>query len=259
MGSPQSFVISSTKLHKNKPNDVSLAVHELLHNLGMGHTQKRQDAKNNIEILWNNIQKEEWPQYEPCNITLDPKCSRYEDYDTEYDCSSIMHYHDYFFLTKQAELMHGKTMKPLKHRQNDCDLQSGLYEMKPSDIMILNKMYTCNGPIVEDNVFSSPNYPDNYPADQDEQWRLEADPGSEVSLKFMDFVLEENGCAYDWVRVEDGDGTELMARTCGSTLPGPVVSNTNVMVVKFHTDRTDHFKGFRAEWEKVKSGPVTVG
>jgi len=250
--SPQNFVISQTTMNKNSQGSIGLAVHELLHNLGMGHTQKRQDAKDNIKINWDNIKKESRYNYAPCEVDRDQRCSRYDHYGTEYDCSSIMHYGEWAFGNGK-----GKTMEPLPHRIHDCNF--GGSELRPADIEIINKMYKCNGPIVEDSVITSPNYPANYPAGQDKQWRLEAESGSKVSLKFTDFILEENRCDFDWVRVEDGDGTELMNKTCGSNLPGPVVSNTNVMVVKFHTDWSDHFKGFRAEWEKVKSGPVTAG
>ena len=38
--SPQNFVVSQTQLSPDQQNDIGLVVHELLHNLGLGHTQE---------------------------------------------------------------------------------------------------------------------------------------------------------------------------------------------------------------------------
>jgi len=102
-------------------------------------------------------------------------------------------------------------------------------------------------------VIMSPNYPNNYNHNIDEQYIIMSiDEGSRISLTFTNFRLEEIwGCWFDWVQVEDGDGTELMARTCGTELPGSLESRTNRIVVKFHSDGSINDSGFRAEWEPI--------
>ena len=93
--SPQSFVISQTPLSPDNQQDVGLVVHELLHNLGLGHTQKRSDAGDHIVVNWDNIQAGFVGQYEPACSESDPdsnSCSLYNDFGTSYDCMSIMHY-----------------------------------------------------------------------------------------------------------------------------------------------------------------------
>ena len=79
-------------LNPNYQGHVGLMVHELLHVLGLGHTHKRQDAKDHIDIQWANIEQSAYRQYEPCVEAKDARCSRYTHYGTEYDCNSIMHY-----------------------------------------------------------------------------------------------------------------------------------------------------------------------
>merc|ERR1719430_1277755 len=91
--SPQLFVISATRLNNEKQGSIGLVVHELLHNLGLGHTQKRKDATQHINFNWANIQKKSHGQYQPSTS------NRYNTYGTPYDCKSIMHYRDTFFIT----------------------------------------------------------------------------------------------------------------------------------------------------------------
>src|SRR5215203_514553 len=65
-------------------------VHELGHNLGLWHEQKRCDRDQYVEIVWSNIQREAWPQYQ---ALCDPQ--RPAESPTSfgpYDYCSIMHY-----------------------------------------------------------------------------------------------------------------------------------------------------------------------
>ena len=160
--SPQNFGISKTKLSHEKQNDIGLVVHELLHNLGLGHTQKRQDASQHIQINWGNINKASYGQYEPCITANDASCSQYNSYGTAYDCMSIMHYRDWAFITPEAKSRGGATMTP---RREGCDLSSAARVLSNIDIDILNKMYCANRP--QEKVIISPNHPENYPNNED--------------------------------------------------------------------------------------------
>jgi len=61
-------------------------LHELMHVLGLMHTQKRTDRKKHITINWNNIQQSRQAQYQY------ETCEGCNDFGVGYDCASIMHY-----------------------------------------------------------------------------------------------------------------------------------------------------------------------
>ena len=245
--SPQNFVISQTTLNKNYQNDIGLVVHELLHNLGLGHTQKRQDASEHIEIKWGNIETSSHSQYQACIEANDWSCSRYNHYGTEYDCMSIMHYRDYFFITAEARANGGKTMVAKK---TGCDLSSPASTLSNADVEILKKMYCANSPAVQ--VVMSTNYPANYPDNEDKEFPITVDDGHVVKLTFTDLQIESHeSCAYDWLQVVDGDGTVLLDKTCGDKKPAEITSKTKAVNIKFYSDSSINMKGFRAEYEAV--------
>merc|ERR1719481_1371798 len=129
-----------------------------------------------------------------------------------------MHYLDNWQLTNYARYNRAKNMRA---KRADCDLSSPHSVMSESDITIIKKMYNCKDSTVVDKVIMSPNYPDNYPENQDKEYKMYVEPGFHVSLKFTALTLEDDSkCSYDWVRVVDGDGSELLPQTCGSSPPG---------------------------------------
>ena len=113
------------------------------------------------------------------------------------------------------------------------------------------------------NLIVSPNYPNsNYPDNQDKDYPIKVAADHIIEILFTDFELEAHAsCAYDWVQVVDGDGTELLAKTCGTNKPAAAIkSKTNQATVKFHSDTSVNGKGFRAEWKAVKQAvPVNGG
>ena len=110
-------------------------------------------------------------------------------------------------------------------------------------------------PSVETNMISSPNYPDFYPNNASMEYVLIAPAGEIIQLSFTEFKLENHtNCFYDWVLITDGDGTELLPKTCGTEIPADVSSVTNVMAMSFHSDSSVTDKGFLA----VLSASVTV-
>merc|ERR1712106_385162 len=131
--------ISDISLNKTYEGDVGLMIHELLHVIGLGHTQRRRDASANIKINWGNIDGQYKAQYEPCIVAKDSKCSQYNAYGTEYDCMSIMNYRDTSFITDAAKAAGNKTMVA-KHGTS-CDLSSPNNHLRPADILIVKRMY----------------------------------------------------------------------------------------------------------------------
>lgn len=130
----RTMVISAMRLDKNQPDyeeSSGRVVHELLHNLGLGHTQQRQDALENIEIKLENIEPRFHSQYKVLNET--------NTYGLEYDCMSIMHYRDTKWITDEAKAKGGKTM--IAKNPETCDVTSATNKLSEGDVKILRKMY----------------------------------------------------------------------------------------------------------------------
>ena len=80
-------------------------------------------------------------------------------------------------------------------------------------ILFLQKMY-CDQ--TGNNLVMSPDWGiNNYPHNSVEDYHLRVEEGNVIEILFTDFDLEarsRSGSCYDWVRIEDADGTELMAK-----------------------------------------------
>ena len=139
-------------------------------------------------------------QYSKCEGT---EC---ETHGSPYDCSSIMHYRDDAFKKAWAR---GPTMTA--KNPATCNLSGYRTRLTDSDIGLLNKMYCDqNG----NNLVTSPSWGQgNYPDNQNKVYPIKVEAGSVIEILFTDFMLEaHDSCSYDWVRIVDGDGTELLGK-----------------------------------------------
>ena len=75
--------------------------------------------------------------------------------------------------------------------------------------------------------------------------------GLVITLQFTDFSTEQGA---DWLTITDGDGTALMAKTSGYSLPTNISSRTNVINVLFTTDHSLTRKGWSFSWNAVTPG-----
>ncbi|XP_062245630.1 ovochymase-2 [Platichthys flesus] len=103
--------------------------------------------------------------------------------------------------------------------------------------------------LVEDQtVVQTPNYPESYSDDCVVRWVVYAPRGHVVKVHFTDVELEESDrCLYDSLTVlADVERTEEIAVLCGRTVPPPVLSFHNVMVLQFSSDSSITHRGFRA-------------
>ena len=83
-----------------------------------------------------------------------------------------------------------------------------------------------------------------------------------LSIRFTDFEIDDHDeCDYDDLTITDGvDGTTLMEKTCGYSLPDDVVSTSNIVNLVFSSDQTDRNPGFNApdgwsvSWSAVTPG-----
>ncbi|XP_029444624.1 cubilin [Rhinatrema bivittatum] len=119
----------------------------------------------------------------------------------------------------------------------------------------------CGSLLVTDSVgaaLSSPLYPASYPNNQNCSWIIQAqEPFNHVTLSFTDFTIENRNqnCSTDFVEILDGNNLDapFRDRYCGSTLPHPVTSFSNALVVNFVSNNFTTAKGFRATYAASSS------
>ncbi|XP_059152837.1 tolloid-like protein 1 isoform X2 [Physella acuta] len=94
----------------------------------------------------------------------------------------------------------------------------------------------------------------NYDNREDCQWKIQAEAGHQVQLKFTSFDLEdETDCGYDVVTVYDGqlETDNLLGTFCGSAIPDSIISSTEYLLIKFRSDDTINWKGFSATYKRI--------
>lgn len=121
----------------------------------------------------------------------------------------------------------------------------------------------CGGHLVAtatpQEIYSHAKYGDlNYDNRADCTWRIQAETGFRIQLRFRAFELEdEHECAYDAVTIHDGlkeTDTEI-GNYCGSETPPDVVSSGEYLMIHFRTDDSVHWKGFSASYVLTEAPP----
>lgn len=109
--------------------------------------------------------------------------------------------------------------------------------------------------------FTSPNYPQHYPHDQDCTWTITVPPGYYIYLHFEHFRLEDGGshCPYDYVQIFDGNysSSPITTKRCAYQDSWCVYSHSNVLIVSFVTDGSVSHPGFSAFYERVHASYPT--
>eukprot|EP00121_Abeoforma_whisleri_P015577 Awhi_evm3s14340 len=105
---------------------VGSTIHEILHALGLYHTQMRSDRDDFIDIHYKNIKQGKEQNFEMLNFRL---------YDTDYDVDSILHYHSYAFSSNNFPTITTKTDGTFSPQRD---------AMKKHDVRLLNRMYQCD-------------------------------------------------------------------------------------------------------------------
>ena len=107
---------------------------------------------------------------------------------------------------------------------------------------------------------TSPNYPQkNYPNNLERTDTITVHPGKIVSFKFTAFDIEyQSQCNSDYLTITDGDGTTLMEKRCGSSLPesGPdsITSISNMIQLYFKTSTRYSRPGWKITWKAETPG-----
>ena len=108
-------------------------------------------------------------------------------------------------------------------------------------------------------MVTSPNYPGNYPSKLEKTETIQVEKGLVLSLQFTAFDIERCGstCDCDHLTITDGDGTILMEKSCGNSLPADIRSRSNVVKLVFSTspyDPYDPYDGWSVRWSAVTPG-----
>ena len=102
---------------------------------------------------------------------------------------------------------------------------------------------------------TSPNYPNNYPNNLEKIETIQVEQGLILSLQFTAFDIEaDSTCGYDHLTITDGDGTTLMEKSCGNTIPAAIRSTSNIVKLVFITDGGITTTGWSVSWSAVTSG-----
>ena len=118
-------------------------------------------------------------------------------------------------------------------------------------LLLLLLVVPTEGVGVESGEVISPNYPASYPDNLDMTITLAVPPGAKLSIEFNDLDIEySKDCSYDFLRLVDGDGSELLGRTCGTEVPGALVSGSHEVRVSFHSDGSEGRRGWNMTWTK---------
>ena len=79
--------------------------------------------------------------------------------------------------------------------------------------------------------------------------------GRVLILEFTAFDIQSHSaCRYDYLTITDGDGTALMNKTCGSTLPSKINSMSNLVDILFTTNHADEKTGWSVSWSAAIAG-----
>jgi len=98
----------------------------------------------------------------------------------------------------------------------------------------------------------SDNHPNHYPVSQDKTYEMSAAAGKKIKMTFAAFSLENHWrCGWDYLTIVDGNGRELLGKSCGSVKPATVTSQTNKVKVIFHSDSSVTSTGFKIDWVAV--------
>ena len=85
-------------------------------------------------------------------------------------------------------------------------------------------------------MISSPNHPGNYPNHLDKTDTIRVEQGLIISLQFTAFdIVYHHSCGWDHLTIIDGDGTTLMEKSCGYSLPPAILSRSNLVNLVFTT------------------------
>ena len=98
-------------------------------------------------------------------------------------------------------------------------------------------------------IITSPNWPNNYPAnmkEEDNTWTKTLQGASKIKVVFDDTSKLES-TSYDWVYVKDGNGNNVSGKLGGTTIAGQeVIVSGDTVTISMRSDGSNQYKGFSA-------------
>ncbi|KAJ7371369.1 hypothetical protein OS493_025831 [Desmophyllum pertusum] len=164
-----------------------------------------------------------------------------------------------------------KTLERKKEQLQPYEIMLQCWQEAPGDRPTFKDLHTklhkilcemaCGGDLTADSgVIKSPRYPVSYPDEVNCEWKIVVDNGSRITLTFVDFEVEpSHNCEYDSLEVYNGQTQESanqVAKLCGNQLPDPIVSRGPQLFLRFHSDFSVGFKGFKLQF--TTSGTATL-
>ncbi|KAM6436431.1 LOW QUALITY PROTEIN: ovochymase-1 [Liasis olivaceus] len=104
--------------------------------------------------------------------------------------------------------------------------------------------------LVEEGKIDTANYPGLYPSSTKCHWLIEAPVDCVIKLELEDFEAEiSQDCIYDAVVVYgDTEEEHQLAALRGFSIPFPVWSPGNIMLIHFESDKENNFRAFKAKF-----------
>ncbi|CAJ0934286.1 unnamed protein product, partial [Mesorhabditis belari] len=124
-------------------NPRGIAIHEIMHALGVAHQHLRTDRDDWIEIDWTNINPQHYDMFAVSNARM------FTTYGIPYDYKSIMHYNAYTAAVDTRK----PTMKPRQSATQNIRFLGQRDQMSTRDIELLKKMYCKLESCWDTNVF----------------------------------------------------------------------------------------------------------
>jgi hypothetical protein len=107
-----------------------IIIHEFVHTIGYDHMHNHQNRDFYIKILWENINPEDRYNFDKVDST------KFNDFNTEYDYYSIMHYDPLAFSRNNK-----RTILPTD--ENARNVIGQRYGLSKGDVERINNMYGC--------------------------------------------------------------------------------------------------------------------
>ncbi|KAF5282685.1 hypothetical protein FQA39_LY17492 [Lamprigera yunnana] len=101
----------------------------------------------------------------------------------------------------------------------------------------------------------------SYLSDSTCMWVIVAPQQYIIQLKWLTFALEESSiCEFDYVEVYNNHTAhELIGKYCGSKLPPTIISGSNIVTIKFVSDKSYNFEGFSVSYTFVSEETACGG
>uniref|UniRef100_A0A6P4EUP2 Metalloendopeptidase n=1 Tax=Drosophila rhopaloa TaxID=1041015 RepID=A0A6P4EUP2_DRORH len=236
-----------------------IVVHELGHVVGFWHEHTRPDREQHVVIEHNNIMKGQDYNFN----MLSP--DEVDSLGMAYDYDSIMHYARNTF-SKGTYL---DTILPIEMKGRKRPEIGQRLRLSQGDIAQANLLYRCPkcGRTFQESsgIFATPSY---YTAgaltNETEhcEWRITATYGERVELKLESMnIFKSNNCETDYLEIRDGyfEKSPLIKRICGKVDKDVIRTETSRMLLTYvNTRRIEGFRGFKAEFDVVCGGELSV-